>query len=69
MLIFLQNRMTQEQILPISLQSFMFTSSLLQVLKMLKDFVYKYKCKKEIFDLQKGILIITVWTLAKIPFL
>ena len=50
----LQNWTTQEQILPISLQSFEFNSSLLQTPKPLKDFIHQHKCKKEIFDLQKG---------------
>ena len=46
----LQNWTTEEQILPISLQSFEFNSSLLQTPKMFKDFIHQYKCKKEIFD-------------------
>ena len=45
-----QNWMTHEQILPISLQSFEFNSSLSQVPKTLKDFILQYKHKKEIFD-------------------
>ena len=45
----LQNWMTHEQILPISLQSFEFNSSLLQVPKTLKDFVTQYKHKKRNF--------------------
>ena len=45
----LQNWMIQEQILPISLQSFEFNSSLLQVLKTLKDFINQYKYKKKEF--------------------
>ena len=50
----LQNWTTQEKILPIYLQSVEFNSSLLQMPKMLTDFIHQYKCKKEIFDLQKG---------------
>ena len=49
----LKNWTTQEQILPISLQSFEINPSLLQVTKTLKDFVHQYKHKKEIFDLQE----------------
>ena len=50
----LQNWTTQEQILSISLQSFELNSGLLEAPKMLRDFVYQYKHKKEIFDVQKG---------------
>ena len=50
----LQNLKTHEQVLPISLQSLESNSSLPQVPEMLKDFVNRYKHKKEIFDLQKG---------------
>ena len=48
----LQNWTTEEQILPISLQTFEFNSCLLQAPKMLKDFIHQYKHKEEIFDLQ-----------------
>ena len=44
---------TQGQILPISLESFKISSSLLQVPKMLTDFTHQYKHKKEILDLQE----------------
>ena len=50
----LQNWMTHEQILPISLQSLEFNLNLLQVPKMLKDFVNQYKHKTEILSLQNG---------------
>ena len=49
----LKNWTTQEQILPISLETFQINSRLLQVPKMLKDVVHQYKHKKEIFDLQE----------------
>ena len=49
----LKNLTTQEQILPISLESFEINSSLLQAPKTLKDFIHQYKHKKEIFDLQE----------------
>ena len=49
----LQNWTTEEQILPISLQSFDFNSGLLQAPKMLKEFIHQYKHKKEIFVLQE----------------
>ena len=45
----LQNWTTHEQILPISLQSFVFNSDLLKVPKMLKDFVQQYQHKNRNF--------------------
>ena len=50
---FLLNRITHEQTLPISLQSFKFNPNLLKSPKALKYFVYQFQHKKEIFDLQK----------------
>ena len=50
----LLNHTTHEQTLPISLQSFDFNSDLLKAPKSLKEFVYQFWLKKEIFDLQKG---------------
>ena len=50
---FEKNWTTQEQILPISLESFEINSSLLEAPNTLKDFIYKYKHKKEVFDLQE----------------
>ena len=41
----LQNWMTQEQVFPISLQTFKFDSKLLKAPKTLKDLVYQYKQK------------------------
>ena len=49
----LQNWATHKQILPISLQTLVFNSSLLQVLKTLKDFVNRYKHKKRNFHFVK----------------
>ena len=42
-----------KQNLPIPLQSFHFNPALMKALKNLKDFVYPFQYKKEIFDLQK----------------
>ena len=44
---FLQNWITHQQVLPISLQMLDFDSKLLKALKTLKDFVYQYqqRCK------------------------
>ena len=47
------NRTTYEQTSPISLKSFNFNSELLKAPKTLKDLVYQFQHKKEIFDLQK----------------
>ena len=47
----LLNKMTHEQTLTISLQSFEFNSDLLKVPKILKDFAHQFQHKKEIFDL------------------
>ena len=49
----LKNWTTQKQLLPILLETFEINSSLLQVPKILKDFVHQYKHKKEFFDLQE----------------
>ena len=49
---FLQNWTAHQKILPISLQSFEFNQDLLQVPKILKDFLHQNWHKKEIFDLQ-----------------
>ena len=53
----LMNRPTFEQTLPISLNVSTFDYKLLMAPKTLKDFVHQNNCKKEIFDLQKGIAI------------
>ena len=45
----LKNWTTQEQILPISLESFEINSSLLQAPQTLKDFIHQYKYKKRNF--------------------
>ena len=45
-----QHWTTQEQVLPISLQTFDFDSKLLEAPKTLKDFVYQYQQKKEVLD-------------------
>ena len=45
----LKNKTTFEQTLPISLNVSKFDSDLLTASRTLKDFVHKYKCKKEIF--------------------
>ena len=44
---------THEQTLPTSVQVIDFDSELLKSPKTLKDFVYQFQQKKEIFDLQK----------------
>ena len=49
----LLNRTTNEQTLPISLQSFDFDSDLLKAPKTLKNFIHNFWHKREIFDLQK----------------
>ena len=49
----LKNWTTQEQILPISLETFKMNSGLLKAPKMLKDFVHQYQHKKQIFDIQE----------------
>ena len=49
----LLNRMTYEQALPISLESFDFNFELLKAPKTLKDFVHQFCHKKEICDLQE----------------
>ena len=49
----LQNWTTWEQIMPISLQSSEFDTSLLQAPKMLKDFFSPFKQKKDILDSQE----------------
>ena len=51
----LRNWTTQEQVLPFSVEAFGINASLLNALKMLKDFVHQYKNKKEITDLQEHI--------------
>ena len=45
-----QDWITYEQVLPISLQMFDFSSKLVEVPEALKDFVYQYKPKKEMLD-------------------
>ena len=45
-----QNWITQEQVFPISLQTFEFDSKLLKVPKTLKDLVYQYKQKGQILN-------------------
>ena len=45
-----QNWTMQEQVLPISLQTFDFVSKLLQTPKTLKDFVYQYQQNRQILD-------------------
>ena len=52
------NWTTHEQILAITLQSFVFDPDLLKSTKTLKDFDHQFQHKKEIFDLQKGILMV-----------
>ena len=47
------NRITFEQILPISLNLPKLDSELLTTVKMLKDFVHQFDHKKETFDLQE----------------
>ena len=54
----LLNWTTLEQNLHISLESFDFDPDLLKSPKTLKDFVYQFQQKKEIFDLQKGIILV-----------
>ena len=49
----LLNRRIHKQTSPILLQSFEFNSDLLKAPKMLKDFVYQFWHKKEIFHLQE----------------
>ena len=49
----LRNWTTQEQMLPLSVESFEIKASLLNTLKMLKDFVHQYKNKKKIPELQE----------------
>ena len=51
----LRNWTTQEQILPLSLESFETNASLLNAPKTLKDFVHQYKNKKKILELQEQI--------------
>ena len=46
---------TQEQILPISVESFEINTSLLNTPKMLKDFVHQFRHKKQIQELQEHI--------------
>ena len=53
----LLNWTIHEQTIPISLQSFNFDPDLLKSSKTLKDFVHQFQHKKEIFVLQKGIII------------
>ena len=48
----LKNWTTQEQLLPISLETFEINSGLLTAPKPLKDFVHQYQHKKQIFDIQ-----------------
>ena len=54
----LLNITTHKKTLPTSLQSFEFNSDLLKAPKTLKDFIHKFQHKKEIFDLQKGIIMV-----------
>ena len=49
----LLNRTTYEQILPISLETFQFEPELQKAPKILKDFNYQFKHKKENSDLQE----------------
>ena len=48
-----RNWTTQQQILPISVESFEIDASLLNAPKMLKDFVHQFKNKKKILELQE----------------
>ena len=49
----LKNKTTFKQTLPISLNVSVFDSELLTALRNLKDFIHKYNCKKDIFDLNE----------------
>ena len=49
----LKNWTTQEQILPILLETYEINSSILNAPKMLRDFVHQYQHKKQIFDRQE----------------
>ena len=49
----IRNQTTLEQILPLSLSISKFDTDLLTAPRSLKDFVYQYNYKKEIFDLNK----------------
>ena len=51
----LRNWTTQEQILPLSVESFEVNASLVNAAKMLKDFVNQYKNKTKILELQEHI--------------
>ena len=51
----LRNWITQEQILPSSVESFEINASLLNTPNVLKDFVHQYKNKKRILELQEHI--------------
>ena len=51
----LRNWTIQEQILPLSVESFEINASLLNAPKTLKDFVHQYKNKKKILKLQEHI--------------
>ena len=50
----IRNWTNQEQILPIALKPFEINSSLLQVLKMLKEYVNQYKEKKKFIDTREN---------------
>ena len=63
----LLNWTTHEQTLLISLQTFDINPDLLEAPKTLKDFVHQFWHKKEICDLQKGIIMVKIW-LTKIAF-
>ena len=54
-ILILRNWTTQEQILPISVESFEINASLLNTPKMLKDFVHQFIHKKQIQELQEHI--------------
>ena len=51
--LFIRNKTTFEQILPISLNVSKFDPTLLTVSNNLKEFIYRYTNNKEIFDLQE----------------
>ena len=50
---FLKKKTTFEQTLPLSLNVSKFESDSLTTPRTLKDFIYQYKCKKEIFYLEE----------------
>ena len=52
---FEKNWTTEEQVFPFSVESFEINASLLNAPKTLKDFVYQFKNKKKILELQEHI--------------